>query len=291
MVTILTDPTEVELATAVEENLFALFRAMAATLPGSELVEGEKLSYHLTFPTNPMFKGVWRTHLATGEVDSAIDETLAWFEARQAPFLFWWTGPGTTPRDLGERLMARGLLSMEGQMQILAPGIVQTELGAPGMAADLRHMNEAALTQVPPGFTIEVVQDEAALYDFKAVFIESYEIPEWAGQAWVEATLRLGIGRTPWQMYLGRLNGEPVATNMLFAGAGVASVYAVGTVPAARGQGIGGAITLKPLLDAREMGYRYAVLFSSEMGIRTYERLGFRHCGIRINRYLWRKGD
>jgi ribosomal protein S18 acetylase RimI-like enzyme len=177
---------------------------------------------------------------------------------------------------------------MEAQMQELAPGIVSTELGAPGMVADLQHMNEAALSQVPPGFTIEEVQDEASLYDFKHVFIGSYEIPEWAGQAWVDATLRVGLGRTSWKMYLGRLNGEPVATNMLFNGGGVASVYAVGAVSSARGQGIGGAITLKPLLEAREMGYRYAVLFATEMGVHAYERIGFRQCGARINRYLWR---
>jgi ribosomal protein S18 acetylase RimI-like enzyme len=68
----------------------------------------------------------------------------------------------------------------------------------------------------------------------------------------------------------------------------VASVYAVATVPAARGKGIGAAITLKPLLEAREMGYRYAVLFSSEMGVRVYERIGFHLTNVRINRYLWR---
>jgi GNAT superfamily N-acetyltransferase len=286
--TILTNPSPTELETAVEENLFALFRAMVAVLPGGELVERENLSYHLTFPTNPMFKGVWRTRLSTAEVEAAIDQTLAWFKTRNAPFLFWWTGPGTTPADLGERLVARGLLSMEGQMEHLAAGIKQTAAGAPGMVADLRQMNEAALRQVPPGFTIEEVQDEAALEDFKRVFVETYEIPDWAGQAWVDATRQVGIGRTPWKMFLGRLNGEPVATNMLFNGGGVASVYAVATIPAVRGQGIGGAITLKPLLAARDMGYRYAVLFSTEMGVRVYERLGFRLTNARINRYLWR---
>jgi ribosomal protein S18 acetylase RimI-like enzyme len=285
---ILTHPSEAELAAAVEENLFDLFRAMAATLPGSEIDEGDKLSRHLAFPTNPMFKGVWRTRLSANEADEAIDETLAWFKSRNAPFLFWWTGPGTTPDDLGERLMARGLLSMEGQMETLAKGIKQTALGAPGMVADLQDMNEAALKQVPPGFTIEVVQDETALEDFKRIFVESYEIPEWAGQAWVEATRQLGIGRTPWQMYVGYLNGRPVATNMLFNGGGVASVYAVATVPSARGKGIGGAITLKPLLEARDMGYHYAVLFATEMGVHAYQRIGFRLAETRINRYLWR---
>jgi ribosomal protein S18 acetylase RimI-like enzyme len=106
----------------------------------------------------------------------------------------------------------------------------------------------------------------------------------------VDATLRIGIGQTPWQIYVGRLDGEPVAINMLFCGAGVASVYAVGTVPSARGRGIGGAITLMPLLEAREMGYRYGVLFATQMGIHTYERIGFRLTAARINRFLWRAG-
>jgi GNAT superfamily N-acetyltransferase len=65
-------------------------------------------------------------------------------------------------------------------------------------------------------------------------------------------------------------------------------VYAVATVPSARGKGIGAAITLKPLLEARELGYRYAVLFSTEMGVRVYERIGFKLTNARINRYLWR---
>ncbi len=283
----LTHASDAELAATVEENLFALFRAMA-TLPGSERIERDDLCYHLAFPSNPMYKGVWRTQLSSNEADEAIDETLAWFKARNAPFLFWWTGPGTTPDDLGQRLVARGLISMEAQIDEMVPGMKFSELGAPGMVADLGRMNEAALTQVPSGFTIEEVQDEAALYDFKRVLIEGYEIPEGMAHGWVQAALGFGIGRTPWKMYLGKLNGEPVATHILFNGAGVAGVYGVATAPTARGKGIGGAITLKPLLDARDMGYRHAVLFSTEMGIHAYERIGFRDCGVRINRYLWR---
>jgi ribosomal protein S18 acetylase RimI-like enzyme len=284
----LTHASAAELTAAVEENLFALFRAMAGVLPGSELIETGGLSRHLAFPHNPMFKGAWRTHLAPGEVDDAIDETIAWFQARQAPFFFWWTGPTTQPNDLGERLARRGLITMEEQQKELARGIVQTAAGAPGMVADLSQANEAALEQTPPGFTIEEILDQPSLQAFKKVFVEAYEIPEWAGQAWVDAALNVGIGRTPWKMYLGRLNGQPVATTMLFTGGGVASVYGVATLPAARGKGIGGAITLKPLLQARAAGYNYAVLFSSEMGIHAYERIGFRLTDSRINRYLWR---
>lgn len=286
----LINATEQDLIIAAERNLSELFRAMAAVLPGSEMIESARFSRHLTFPTNPMFKGIWGTRLEPGEVDGAIDEGLEWFRVRGAPYLFWWTGPETQPADLGARLMARGLYSMEEQQKELATGILQTAAGAPIMVADLRQMNEAVLAQTPPGFTIEQIHDERSLYDFKQVFVDVYQIPEWAGQAWVDATLSAGIGKTPWVMYLGRLHGEPVATNMLFTGAGVASVYAVGTAPSVRGQGMGSAITLKPLLEARQKGYRYAVLFSTEMGVGAYRRIGFRLTGGRINRYMWRNG-
>jgi ribosomal protein S18 acetylase RimI-like enzyme len=284
---ILTEAAETVLASTVSENLYALFRAMAAALPGGELEESEGLSRHHSFPVNPMFKGVWRTRLA-GDVDGAIDETIAWFQKRNAPFFFWWTEAETRPSDLGQRLQQRGFLDMAGQQRALAAGIKQTELGAPCMVADLSRMNEGALKTVPAGFAIQEVREGSALADFKRVFVESYEIPEWAGQAWVDATLSFGIGRAPWRMFVGYLDGQPVATNMLFNGAGVASVYAVATLPSARGKGIGGAITLQPLLLARAEGYRYGVLFSTEMGVSVYQRIGFRLTGARINRYLWR---
>jgi GNAT superfamily N-acetyltransferase len=286
--TILTDASTEQQIAAVMGNLEALFCAMVEVLPQGELYESDTLCRHLTFPHNPMFKGVWRTRLTPGEVDQAIDETIAWFRARQAPFFFWWTADGTRPADLGDRLKARGLISMEEQQKQFAPGIIQTAAGAPCMLADLQRMNETTLSQTPPGFTIEEIHTEKALYEFKQVFVEANSLPEWAGQAWVDATLRVGIGRTPWKMYLGRLEGAPVATNMLFNGAGVASVYAVATTAAARGKGIGGAITLQPLLEARQMGYRYAVLFATEMGVHAYERIGFQLTPGRINRYLWR---
>jgi ribosomal protein S18 acetylase RimI-like enzyme len=284
---ILSYATDSQLELAVQENLFDLFRAMAKYL-GGEIEESNGLSRHFSFPTNPMFKGVWNTHLSAETVEAAIDENIAWFEARHAPYFFWWTGPQSSPDDLGQRLQARGLLDMAEQQQTLASGIRQTELGAPGMVADLESVNEAVLIHVPDGFEIKPVRHESALYDFKRTFVETYQIPEWAGQAWVDAALKVGIGQTPWQMYVGYLDGRPVATNMLFNGGGVASVYAVATLPAAQGMGIGSAITLQPLLEAREMGYRHAVLFSSEMGVSVYQRIGFRLTKVRINRYLWR---
>jgi GNAT superfamily N-acetyltransferase len=287
--TILTEPTDADLVRAVEDNLQALFRAVSK-LPGGELVETPGLSWHHAFPANPMFKGVWGTRLDSDDVDAAIDERIAWFRERDAPFGFWWTGPSTEPADLGERLAARGMIGMEEQARELVPGLKVSAGGSPAMAADLAAMNEGALERVPVGFVIEEVRDEAALEDFRRVFVESYEVPEFAAQAWVDATETLGIGITPWRPFVGRLDGEAVAISMLFNGGGVASVYAVGTVPSARGRGVGGAITLAPLIAARDEGYRHAVLFSSAMGVHAYERIGFRLLDAWIDRYLWRAG-
>jgi GNAT superfamily N-acetyltransferase len=286
---ILKNATDTELGLAVFENLYALFRAMAKNLPEGQLFESETLSRHLTFPTNPMFKGVWKTHLSADDADAYIDETIAWFKSQQAPYFFWWTGGDSSPGDLEDRLAKRGMISMEEQTQELAKGILSTEQGSPCMVAELARMNESVLIKTPGDFLIKEIADESGLYDFKKVFVDTYEIPEWAGQAWVDATIKIGIGKTPWRVFVGYLHDEPVATNLLFNGAGVASVYAIATTPSARGKGIGAAITLKPLLEARDQqGYQYAVLFSTEMGIPVYKRIGFRLTELRINRYLWR---
>jgi ribosomal protein S18 acetylase RimI-like enzyme len=286
---ILANPGESRLGMAVQENLFAMFRAMAGRLPGGELVESPRFSMHHSAPQSPTFKGVWGTDLAAAAVDAAVDDAIAWFRKRRAPFFFWWTGPGTSPGDLGDRLQARGLIAMSGPAEESAHGSPLGARGAPGMFADLSSVDESLMEKAPTGFIVEEVQDADALDDFKQVLMGSYGFPDWAAQAWVDPTLALGFGRTPWKLYVGRLLGKAVASNLIFCGAGVAGVYAVGVLPEARGRGVGAAVTLGPLLDARQCGYRHAVLYASEMAVGVYRRIGFQLTDVRINRYLWRE--
>lgn len=266
------DVSDRELSLAVEETLHELFRSLAG-LPGAELEELGGYSRHHAFPTNPMFKGIWGTRLAPDDVHAAAEEALAWFRERGAPYAFWWAGPTTEPEDLGARIEPHGF--------------VPFEIEAPGQVAELRALDWGALARVPAGFRAERVADERGLEAFGATFVQAFEVPEWAGSAWVEATRAFGIGRSPWDLYVGWLDGRPVATNMLFCGAGVATVFAIGTVAEARAQGIGAAITLAGLADARERGYRYAVLFATELGAPVYRRIGFRDAEARISRWIW----
>ena len=281
--------TPEQAAAAVEGNLFELFRTMARTQPKGQLFEGTHVSLHAAAPTNPMFWGAWRTRATADQLERLIDDTIAWFDERGAPFFFWWTGPTTRAPGLDDRLRERGLISMAEQTEALAVGIKAEERGSPGMIADLHKVPVEVLDQVPDGLEIAPVTTHADLDAFKRTFVAAYGIPDPIADGWVQAAEAVGLEATPWRMYLGRLDGEPVATAMVFRGAGATSVYGVATVPEARGRGIGGAITLGPLLEERDAGVRYAVLFSSLEGVNAYRRVGFTPVdGVWIDRYLWR---
>lgn len=271
----LVQPSREELRFAFAANLFDLFRAMGH-LPEARIEETEVGARHLAFPASPMFKGVWQVRVSVDEANDAIDDAERWFASHSAPFAFWWVDPRTSPDDLGQRLQRKGWQAWE--------------LDAPGMAADLDELAYDAMDWVPSGYRQCRVVDDAGLRDFRQAFVAGFEVPEWAGQAWVDATMAFGVGRAPWQCYVGYLDGEPVASNMLFNGAGVASVFGVATAPRARRQGIGAAITLLAYREARESGYRHGVLFGTESGAPVYRRIGFHDVDATLSRYLWQAG-
>jgi hypothetical protein len=261
-----------ELGAAVQENAFDLMRSFRS-LPGAEIEETGRFCRHHAFPSNPMFKGLWNVRVAEDEVNEVVDDSLRWLEDRDAPFAFFWLGPGTEPPGMRGHLAARGIRAWEAD--------------APGMAAELDSLAWDALERVPDGFSVERVRDDPGLETFGRTFVAAFDIPDWAGRAWVDATRALGVEEAPWALFVGRLGGEPVATSLLTPGAGVAGVFGVGTLAAARRHGIGAAMTLAAYADAKELGYRYGVLFSTELGVPVYRRIGLEECGVAITRFLW----
>ena len=59
----------------------------------------------------------------------------------------------------------------------------------------------------------------------------------------------------------------------------VAGLYNIATVPAVRRRGVGSAMTVRPLEDARVAGCATAVLQAAPAGVSIYERVGFRAFG------------
>jgi hypothetical protein len=155
------------------------------------------------------------------------------------------------------------------------------------MAVDLAALDGEGTT--PPGLRIEHIQDVETLRTWSQITARAFDFPNEIGNAILR--IEASLGQFPSRrLYLGTLEREPVATALLFLGAGVAGIYGVGTIPLARRQGVGQAMTMVPLLEARTMGYRIGTLHSSPMGSRIYRRLGFReYC--KLSRYVWRVGD
>ncbi len=159
------------------------------------------------------------------------------------------------------------------------------------MAADLALV--PASVDVPHRLTVERVWDDVGALAWRLAFHAANERPlEAPATPEQEAAVLRGFAPAgydegePLRLYLARLAGVPVAVSQLFLGAGIAGIYCVGTLPEARRQGIGAAVTHAALADARALGYNMAVLGASEMGEPVYRRLGFVACGG-LAEYVW----
>jgi GNAT superfamily N-acetyltransferase len=200
--------------------------------------------------------------------DGRVAAIVAAFRAREVSDFTFWLAPGTPPEAWTSILWAHGFRPTEGP---------------PGMTVDLTTLREAAL----PGLRIVPVTDAALLRKWTMTFIAGYEVPpDWEPPLF---DLLSGIGLDlPVRHYLGYLDDKPVATSSLFLSAGVAGIQFVSTVREARGRGLGAALTLAPLLEARRMGYRIGVLQSSELGFPVYRRMGFQQV-CQVEHFYWKR--
>lgn len=255
------------LAKAIKDNRFEWYRYLGRS-PKAELHESSNLTRLFTGVPFPLMNTVIRTQLTRDKVDKVIEETVAYFKLKKVTSFSWWTEAGTQPTDLGKHLIAHGFTYSEGP---------------PGMAVDLLILNEDLRTQ--PGLTIKRVEDAVALRKWVHTLMIGFGLSATGVDTFFDLLFSLGFD-LPLPNYVGFLNGEPVAVAELFLGAGVVGIYGVVTIPEARRRGIGTALTLAPLREARAMGYRIGILHSSEMGLGVYRRLGFQEC-CQMSHYVW----
>lgn len=258
---ILQDLSPLTLAWATDQN-FIEFHKQMACLPGAEVHDEADLMWFTTPIKMGGFNGVVRASLRPEEVGQKVAEVTETFRTRDTSWN-WAVGPTSQPTDLGTRLEEQGMtvggreLAMAARLDALNPDIPK-----------------------PEGLTLVRVRDAATLDAYMHAMVTGFGPPEDFSRQWRVVFECLGLGEeVPFQHYLGLLNGEPVASSSVFYGAGVAGIYMVATVPSVRGKGIGSYITIAPLLDARTMGYRAAILQATEMGSSIYRRLGFESCG------------
>ncbi len=253
---------------AIQDNLFEFWGSLRKS-PNTRVEDTDEMLRYSTSAPFPLLNGVMRARFQSGEADRKVQEALDLFRQGELP-MWWWTTPSDSPIDLPQRLVAAGLAET-GQ--------------SPGMALDLAKLDDSL--DPPPGLVVERLGSDDDLSEYSRVLAAGYGMPEFVTEDLARHLKEMGSWpEGPCVGYLARLEGAPVATSLVAFAAGVAGIYYVATLPTARRQGIGTAVTAAPLREARQLGNKIAILHSSPMGYGVYRRLGFREYCM-VGRYVW----
>jgi ribosomal protein S18 acetylase RimI-like enzyme len=199
----------------------------------------------------------------------AIQQTFA---QRSMPFVWW-----VTQEDEFQGL----------EMELRSHGFNYYGDESIGMAVALS--NQAQLTPAGDSASVARIFEELDIRTWFATLLESFEATPNEQTTKLAATVFSYLSndvQSGWHLYLAYMGERPVGTCALHLGTS-AGLYSVGTVPMARRQGIGTALTKHALADASSAGYSIASLTASGLGARLYRGLGFKeYC--RFREYVWR---
>jgi len=182
----------------------------------------------------------------------------------------WVTGPLTRPHDLGQRLVASGLVK-EDEMA----GMVLTDLAIPIAVDSKIEIREATLHEA----------QEAS-----AMMARAYDMPEEVAR-FFNVLLAMTDSKVKNRGYFAYVDGgsEPVAWSYLvyLPDSPIVLLGGAATVPEHRGRGIYSALVAKRLADARADGRRAAVIQAVRAtSAPICAKLGFREvCGLEF--YAW----
>src|SRR5579864_513889 len=270
---ILQELTMPALALAIEANFNEEALCIGRAYKYWELHKTPELYWLYTSPGEE--NGVFLSSFGSNDaayIDAKIDEMLDFYRSRHTSFI-WTTGPSTSPGNLATILEARGFIQ-----------IVSTT----GMAADLHALNEQI--QANTDLVITEIEDLEALKILCAIEMRGFGTSEDRAQRYYNTYANAGFGiGTPWHHYIGWLHNTPVASASLLYHGGVAGIYGISTVPAARRQGVAATLTLHALHEARKAGYGIAILSPTDMSEALYRRIGFQaYCTLL--HYEWTLG-
>lgn len=268
MTDILRDISAAALTRAVEANLTA-FHVCLSAWPEISLHRAPDRVWTVSQRRFSLCNVILETCFAPTDIDAQINRALVPY-LESSVNVMWKLGPSTQPHDLGERLVSHGFLARPTLR---------------GMTLDL---TSSAPDPVPvPGLLIQEVTDASTLDLWRRAVDRGFGWPSYGAQDLADNFhhfFRVGRER-PFVGYVGLRGGQPVASSLVFFGAGVAGIYHVSTVPEHRGRGVGAAMTRAPLMEARRREYQVAILHATEMGYPVYRRLGFQEVctmGVRL---------
>jgi GNAT superfamily N-acetyltransferase len=234
--------------------------------------DGPDALWVMTSDPSALFNSVHRARFAPADVDLAIEDVKARARALGVR-LMWFVGPSTRPADLATSLQAHGFVHDED---------------VTGIAMDLSRLRDIPL---PPGLDIREVDDEQDLRTWCDTMVTAFEMPGAVSETYLRWALSLNPeDRSSVHFYIARLDGVPVATHLLVLSAGAAGVHFLGTLPTARGKGVGTAVACNTFREGRTRGYRVGVTEVEAAALEMGHRLGFKDY-YTASTYIWRGED
>ncbi|MEP6988796.1 MAG: GNAT family N-acetyltransferase, partial [Chloroflexota bacterium] len=208
------------------------------------------------------FNAVCQARLMPDDAPHAIQSAMNYFVDKKRPFS-WWLSPGDLPDNLAVLVLEAGL---------------QEDYSELAMAADLSQIPAGNLT--PNSLQIRRVRTPEQLADFARIISAMWTPPDpEVVRFYALAAPAILKPESPMWFYVGYVDDKPVCTGEATVENGVVGLYNICTLPDFRQRGFGTAMTLKPLLDAREANCHTAILQATDEGARVYKRLGFEAFG------------
>ena len=179
-----------------------------------------------------------------------VEESVAWIRSHDVPFGVW----------IDERLAPLAAAGAE-------------RAGLQRRAAPYPAMGMGPIPEAPPaasGVTVRAVtgDDLVAYYALQEAGGTPADLARRAIPPAFAADPRVRV-------FVAELDGDPVGNAIAIRTGSVLGVYAVGTLPSARGRGVASAATWACLQAGRSWGCDMAVLQSSAMAMSMYRRMGF----------------
>ena len=265
---ILRNPSENEIIDVIDQNGSDFFSTIVDFLdkdeffkknPNSEFSKKNDVSKLFTGINYPFWNSLWGANFTEQEVKEKVSTLISQAKRKNIPFM-WFVGVLSKPHNLGDYLEKAGLIKDE----------------SPGMYLNLRELDGLKYQEVLDQSKIKIERvsnpkEEEHWADICSTIFGMDEVKDEVGRIW-------SFCFKICDAYLATHDGKPVGASMVFYSSGVAGIYNVAVYPEYRNRGIGTAITMAPLLQAKKKGYEISVLTASQLGFNAYSKIGFKEC-------------
>lgn len=226
-----------------------------------EVVERDGLLLYATATAFPVTcNGVFRLEREVPD-EVVLDVADAWFGERSRGYTLQLEDRSGADATLAAAALDRGLLPV-GDSPVM---VCRERLDDPAPTSDIE---------------LRWVTDHADVRDFVAVSDTAYQSLGMTPGVITEMTLDLDRLLEPHlAQVVAHDAGRPVAAAQLLLSHGIAGVYYVGTVEAARGKGLGELVTRAVTNRGFDAGAAFVCLQATAMGEPVYRRMGYQEIG------------